>query len=155
MGDKKKVRNIWFFSVYFWLSYYLFRHIWWENDRNQPDFCCLVCTKLKNLCVCCKKYGINRRNNRIYFGILRRKGEACDRGWSPFCLLFRGTFMCMVKKRCVIKTGTAEWTAVPQIINKVSIILWGCMKGPQLLHMKSAAATCAFEGSKPASACGG
>ena len=30
-----------------------------------------------------------------------------------------------------------------QIINKVSIILWGCMKGPQPLHMKSAAATCA------------
>ena len=34
----------------------------------------------------------------------------------------------------------------PQIINKASSILWGCMKGPQSLHMKSAAATCAVRG---------
>ena len=33
-----------------------------------------------------------------------------------------------------------------QIINKVCFKLWGCMKGLQPLHMKSAAATCAVRG---------
>ena len=46
---------------------------------------------------------------------------------------------------------TAEETkkaadAAFQIINKVSYIARGCMKGPQPLHIKSAAATCAVRG---------
>ena len=66
------------------------------------------------------------------------------RSGKPCCLLYtEGTF---VKEKNSHAKTAPRIAGSRQTVKKPNLLLWGCMKGPEPLHIQSAAAACTPRG---------